>query len=219
MNQDNKNEMPGNHSSIYNRTTAWFCIIIGSITGITCFFHGFVEFLQGNIPAIDIGKRIGAITLFQNYLTAGIIVMLLSIGFITWIFLTIKNKILPIGIIIIAALLFTSGGGVAFVPASILVFIVSFSINNQFKNIEKRMSLERIKKYSKYWFPTFGVGLITLISGIAIWLIFVPPWKSSNITIMNYVCWILLLLSFIALISSAYFGFIKDVSLRKNLKS
>ena len=206
-----------NRSSIYNRTTALFRMIVGSITGITCFFHGCAEFLQGNKPTTDIGVKIGAITFFQNYLTAGIIVMLLSIGFIIWTFLMIKQPIVSVGIVIIAAMLFISGGGVAFIPASILVFIVSLRINNPLLKIQKRMNHGRIKEYSKYWFPTFVVGLITLATGIGIWLIVVPPWKNSNITLINYVCWILLIVSFVALILSAYFGFIKDVSIRKNL--
>ncbi len=115
-----------------NQATRTNVSVLGVLFGLSAFFHGFFEALQGNTPTENlIINAVGesqlmwehggepAMALIPNFLISGIIAMVFSIALIVWSVFFMHKKSGPTIYLVLFIVLLLFGGGIAqiiFIP-------------------------------------------------------------------------------------------------------
>jgi len=104
-----------------NRSTRLFTVIIGVVTGFTGSIHGLFEVMQGNRPTGGfVMGMIGAVTFVQNYLVTGVLAMAAGTAVVCHSLFFIHRKHGVPVYLLLCAVLFLCGGGVACLSGIIL---------------------------------------------------------------------------------------------------
>lgn len=203
----------------YNKSTRIFVVIIGIITGFGGIGHGVFETLQGNRPTEDILERIGAFTIFPNYLLTGIASIIISLFIIFWTIGFIHKKHGPIIYLLLSISLFLVGGGIAMILGFLLTWAVATQINKPLTWWRKVLPEKLNNALAKGWMAIMITGFLFLSIGIGIWLMLTPPGDIYQINIVDYICWSFLCLGLIFLILTIVSGFARDIEISKTLNN
>ncbi|MGC9348434.1 MAG: hypothetical protein ACP5JG_09880 [Anaerolineae bacterium] len=147
-----------------NRATRVNVATLGTIFGISGWWHGFFEALQGNTPA-DIGmiKAIGeghrmwshgsepALTLIPNFLASGIVAMLLGLLLIVWSLFFVHRKHGATVFLLLFILLLLFGGGVAQIIFFPFIWLVSTRINKPLRWWREALPAKTQNRLGKLW--------------------------------------------------------------------
>jgi hypothetical protein len=212
----------------YNHKTKITTSTLGILLGFGGLInHGIFEILQGNTPtegffieAIGISQRFwlygteGAVTIIQNFLATGIIVIIISLGIIIWSVKYIQLKKGATVFLILIILLTSFGGGIGHILLSIPTWAFATRINKPLKWWDKKLSEYIKKSLSKWW-------LFFLILATISWLIVMElgifgyfPGQSNPDIILNLV--FTFLFSSVIFANAAYIcAFAKDIEERK----
>jgi hypothetical protein len=194
-----------------NKSTQRFVQFFGIIGALTAIGHGIFEIRQGNASTSDILARIGAYTLLPNYLITGICTIIISLGIIGWLSLYVHKSYGPIIFLVLIAVLFFVGGGVAPIFGLMITLIVSTQIRNPLAWWKALNSSNSLKLFAKIYNLLLTIGTISLLLGICVWLFLTPPGHLYKIDIIDYICWTLLGFGTVLILLSIFAGFSQDV--------
>jgi hypothetical protein len=194
-------------------------MIMGAVTAIGGIGHGVAEIIQGNKPALDIAARIGAFSVIPNYLITGIAAVCISVMILFWTIGFIHKRFGALVYLVLSAILFAVGGGVAHTLAIIITWLTATRINKPLVLWQKIIGPAKRKILARFWLPVMIAGYTFLFLGIGIWMIFTPPGRIYEISLYHYLCWGSLLLGFVFVLLSIVFGFARDIMLRDNAET
>lgn len=195
-----------------NRTRI-LVVIMGILTGFGGALHGIFETLQTNKPSGGIfSETLGGFTIIHNFRISGIIAVITGVSIIFWTILFIHKKYGPIIYLLLSIILFLAGGGVAQVLGFLMTWAVATRINKPLTWSRKWSGSFR-KLLSKLWLPFIITGFTFFFTGIAIWLILMPPVVEYKIGMVHYVCWSFLVAGFSCLILTVFSGFAADIEI------
>lgn len=204
-------------SSFLNFSTRIYVLILGIIAGLAGMAHGIFEILQGNKSTEDILARIGAYTIIPNYLLTGLVSVVISFLILVWIIGFIhKNNGTTIFMLLLIILFFV-GGGIAPIIGLLITWAVATRINKPLAWWKNVLPESLRKRFAKLWLVFLITGILFLLIGIGIWLIFTPPGENYQITIVDYICWIFLGLGFLFQILTIISGFARDIGRQHSL--
>jgi hypothetical protein len=199
---------------INNHSTRIYSILLGVLAGGAGLAHGIFEIMRGNASAVDILERIGAFTIFPNYLLAGIVTVALSLLLFVWVIGFIQLRIgSPIYALLIL-MLFLSGGGIAPVVGLFISWAVASQIGSPLAWWKKILPEKVSVSFARYWLAILSFSYFLLLIGIGIWLVFTPPGEIYRINIIDYLCWLFLGVGAFGLILSIVAGFARDLERR-----
>lgn len=198
-------------SSFSNFSTRIYVLILGIIAGLAGMAHGIFEISQGNKPTEDILVRIGAYTIISNYLLTGVISVVISFLILVWIIGFIHKNNGPTIFMLLLTILFFVGGGIAPIIGLLITWAVATQINKPLAWWKKILPENLRNQFAKRWLAFLITGILFLLIGIGIWLIFTPPGENYRITTVDYICWIFLGLGFLFQILTIISGFARDI--------
>ncbi len=194
-----------------NNATLRFVQSFGILGGLTGIGHGVFEVLQGNKAPTDIATRIGAFTIIPNYLLTGVLTILTGMLIIYWLLFQIKNPRGVIWFFFFIVCLFLVGGGVAPILGLFIVSLVATQIRNDLKWWRRINSSKSLDILANSWKSLLFFGGAQLLAGIGIWLFLTPPGQVYEISLVQYICWTLLLLGTCFIVLSIFAGFAWDI--------
>lgn len=212
-----------------NKATQIIVATLGVIFGISGISHGLFETFQGNTPtgglfisAIGEAYKMWphgneyALTLIPNFLITGIVAMIIGLAIIIWSVGFIHKKMGPTIFILLFALLFLVGGGVAQIIFFILLWGVSTRINKPLTWWRKILPARIRELLGKVWPWSLIVSssLIVFVLEIAIFG-FVPTVNDPDAVLSIMLSCLaigygVLLVTFVA-------GFAHDIAMRPNI--
>ncbi|GAA5521142.1 hypothetical protein LQ318_05320 [Aliifodinibius salicampi] len=160
----------------YNSAAKAIASSFGVLGGLGGLIHGIGEVLQGNIM-IDgfyinswdqgpIAMYLGgdpAITIFQSFLIAGIVTLIISGVLIVWSVAFLNNKRSGVVLMLLSVAMLLSGGGVGPPTLAILAGISASGINSSYDWWRKHTTESLLSLFSKLWPWIFA---LTVINGI-----------------------------------------------------
>jgi hypothetical protein len=181
-----------------NRATRLFVIVYGVIFGISGISHGIFEALHGNIPtngffvsAIGEAQRMWphgnefALTLFPNFLFAGIITILTGLTLIIWSIAFVQKRNGPTIFLILFVILLLVGGGVAQILFFPIIWLVSTQINNPLAWWRNKLSKTTRKRISKLWGISLIIGSMLLLSALLIAITGIVPLVNDSEEVLS----------------------------------
>lgn len=197
-----------------NPATRLFALLAGTLTGAGGIAHGVAEVSLGNVSAADILPRVGAFTLLPTYLTAGIATIALGAFLIAWSIARLHEPGGPTGFALIAVALLLSGGGVAHLAGLSLTWVVATRIRAPLIWWSRVLPASFRVFAVRAWPTALAAAYLFLLSGVALWLFFMPPVIARVIGRMHYLCWSCLLVGFSLLVVAIPLGFARDLAHR-----
>jgi hypothetical protein len=195
-----------------NNCTKSYVIYMGILGGFAGTVHGIFEILRGNTPTGGVVlQTIGAVSIIPNYLITGIAAIIVALSLASWTIGFIHKKNGPIVFLMLSILLFLVGGGVAQVLFFLLTWAVSTRINASLTWWRKALSENSRRSLAKSWSAIFVIGLFFFTTGVAIWLILLPPDGTPKLPIVEYVCWTFLAIGFFFQVLTIVSGFATDI--------
>jgi hypothetical protein len=152
----------------------------GIITGLVGIEHGIGELLQGNKAPTEIFilswrdseffRVLGgepAMTLVPNFLISGILTILVSLAFLSWVTLFIERKHSGLILLFLAILMLLVGGGFGPPLLGIILGLASFKINTPIKGRHTQQPGNWQRFMAKLWIWSFTADLIA-------WIVLLP---------------------------------------------
>jgi hypothetical protein len=180
-----------------NKATRTNVAILGTIFGISGFFHGFFEVLQGNVPtdgffisAIGESHRMWphgnepAFTLLPTFFLSGMVTMLVALMIIVWSLFFVQTKAGPTVLLFLFVLLLLFGGGIAQIIFFPFIWLVSTRINKPLTWWRKVLPLKIRQLLGKLWLWCLGIGSALLLFALVIAITgFVPGVNDPEIVL------------------------------------
>lgn len=148
-----------------NKATRITVATLGMVFGISGFFHGLFEVLQGNVPtgglfisAIGEAQKMWphgnepAFTLIPNFLISGIAAMVVGVLLIVWSLFFVQRKNGPTVLLFLFVLLLLVGGGVAQIIFFPFIWLVSTRINKLMTWWRKVLSVKMHNRLGSFGF-------------------------------------------------------------------
>lgn len=164
-----------------NKATRTNVAALGTIFGISGFFHGFFEFLQGNIPtnglfisAIGEAQKMWphgdepALTLIPNFMISGIASMLFGLAIVTWSLFFVQRKNGPMVLLLLFVILLLVGGGIAQIIFFPFIWMVSTRINKPLTWWKKVLPVNLRRSLGRLWPWSLVINATLLI--LALWI-------------------------------------------------
>lgn len=195
-----------------NKSTRLYVVFQGVLAGLVAGVHGIAAILHGNTPTGGhLLASIGVFTLIPNYLYTGIVTVAVAACVTFWTIRYIHRRHGPVVFLLLAALLFLVGGGVAQVPFLLITWAVSTRILSKLYWWRKILPEHTRKRLSRIWPPAFAAGYLFLAAGIGIWLVLLPPGEAHAVTGLDYFCWSCLLIGLLLQLLTIAAGFARDM--------
>jgi hypothetical protein len=212
-----------------NKATRTIAATLGVIFGFSGISHGLFETLQGNTPtgglfisAIGEAHKMWphgneyALTLIPNFLTTGIVAMIVGLAIIMWSVGFVHKNNGPTILIFLFILLLLTGGGVAQIIFFPLIWVVSTRINKPLTWWQKVLPARIRKPLGKLWLWLLIVFSLLILFVLEIAVFGIVPAVNDPDAVLSIMLFCLgaglgvLLLSFIA-------GFAHDIERRSDL--
>jgi hypothetical protein len=195
-----------------NKSTRLYVVFQGVLAGLVAGIHGVAAVLHGNTPTGGhLLASIGVFTLIPNYLYTGIATLAMAACVTVWAVCFIHRRHGPAVFLVLAALLFLLGGGVAQVPFLLVTWAVSTRIGGKLAWWQKVLPEHTRKGLTRIWPVAFSAGYLFLSAGIGIWLVLLPPGEAHAITGLDYFCWSCLLIGLLLQLMTIAAGFSRDM--------
>ena len=206
-----------------NRATRTIAATFGLLLGIGGIDHGLFEALQGNhatpglfVQAIGPAQRMwvygteDAFTLIPNFLVTGLLAMTLSLAIIIWSYRFVQKKGgLPI-LMVLCALLFLVGGGVAQVVTFVLVWAAAAAINHPLSGWRRVLPETVRRRLARVWPFSLVFGSVLFFVALEIAVVGIVP-GMSNPDQKQVLCWSLLVVALAAFLLAIVAGFAHDI--------
>jgi hypothetical protein len=195
----------------HNPSTRISVTIMGVLTAVCGSGHGVAEIFQGSRPPVDIGTRIGAVTVLPDYFVTGVVAVILSLVILVWTVGFFHRKHGASVYLVLSVALFLSGGGVAQTAGILVTFAAATRINAPLRWWKGHMPTKLRKFLTGIWFPAMVLGYLLILTGIFLWIFLMPPGTIRRVGPAHYACWSTLLSGLIFLLASIACGFARDI--------
>ena len=196
-----------------NGSLRLYVTIQGVMVGLAGMIHGFAETLQGNRPTEGrLLVDVGAFTLIPNYLATGIAAILVGLCIVVWTIGFIRTKHGATVFLLLSIALFLVGGGIGEAVIFLVAWGVGIQIHQPLTWWRKTLSESFRKQLARGWWLNFAAGYFFLLVGVALWLVFTPPWIAyeAKSPLMLYLCWASLLTGLVFQFLTILSGFARD---------
>lgn len=212
-----------------NAATRAIASTLGVLVGIGSTEHGVLECLQGNQPtpglivnALGPGYRWtiwkqggeGALTLIPNFLLSGITATLLGLLIIVWSLWFLESRRGPVVFLILAAVSFFTGGGVAQVALFSLAWGVATRIHASLVFWERVIPHGALHTLGAMWPWTLGASTVLFLVALEVAIFGYVPGINDQ-TELLHMCWKVLALAVALLLISVFSGFAGDLEARR----
>ena len=196
----------------HNRSTHAYVRVLGTAIGLTTTAHGIFELRRGNrATGGHLLTDIGAFTLITNYRATGLGAIAVGLTLSGWTLTRMRSRSGAPLFLLLSALSFLLGGGIAQVPASLLVWGAATRIDSSLSWWERTLPPRARAAMAAAWLPIFVAGLGLVTAGIALWLLALPPGDRRKVGGMHYALWSVLACGFALLLAAVPCGFAIDI--------
>ena len=116
--------------------------------------------------------------------------------------------------LLLSTLSFLLGGGIAQVPASLLVWGVATRIGSSLSWWERILPAKLRRAMAGAWLTILVAGFGLVMVGIALWLLVLPPGERRQVGGMHYALWSILACGLVLLVAAVPCGFARDIEMR-----
>jgi hypothetical protein len=198
-----------------NRSTHAYTCMLGTAIGLAATAHGVFEVREGNRTTDGhLLRDIGAFTLIPNYRATGMGAIITGLALSTWTLTHIRSRSGPPVFLLLSTLSFLLGGGVAQVPASLLVWGLATRIGSSLSWWERTLPPTPRRAMAGAWLTIMVAGFGLVMFSIALWLLVLPPGKRRRVGGMHYALWSILACGFVLLVAAVPCGFARDLEMR-----
>jgi hypothetical protein len=196
----------------YNRSTHAFVRVLGAAIGLTATAHGLFELRRGNrTTGGHLLADIGAFTLITNYRATGIGAIAVGLTLSGWTLARMRSRSGAPVFLLLSSLSFLLGGGIAQVPASLLVWGAATRIGGSLSWWERSLPPKARAAMTAAWLPVLVAGFGLVMVGIALWLLVLPPGHRRKVGGMHYALWSILACGLALLVTAVPCGFARDI--------
>jgi hypothetical protein len=212
----------------YNAATRVIVSTLGVLIGVGSIDHGLLECFQGNRPtpglivnALRSGYRWTAwtqggepaFTLIPNFLLTGVLATAAGLLLILWSIRFIDRTHGPSVFLLLAAVSFLVGGGVAQILPFTLNWAAAAQIRAPLAFWRRLMPSAGHRVLGKFWRWTLTAGTVSFLGGLEIAVVGYVPGVSDQLRVLH-VCWTLLLVALVLFLLSFLSGFAHDIEAR-----
>jgi hypothetical protein len=205
--------------------------IFSSLFGFSGIEHGFFEILQGNTKTS--GSLISAIgpvqkywlhgtetafTIIPEFLTTGIVTIVISFCVIMWSLLFMKNRYSWIILLFLSIAQFLTGGGFAQIFLSVILSITAAGLYRPRIFWNKYVSVKIRSVFSKLWNYSFFLFIIIFLSAMEM-AVFGFPYGNTNPEITYKIMMISSYMMIILFFFTLVFAYSKDSMITKTNKN
>jgi hypothetical protein len=199
----------------HNRSTYAYVHVLGTVIGLAAAAHGAFEFRQGNRTTDShLLTDIGAFTLIPNYRATGIAAIATGFTLSVWTLARMRSRSGPPVFLLLSTLSFLLGGGIAQVPASLLVWGVATRVGSSLSWWERILPAKLRRAMAGAWLPILVAGFGLVMVGLALWLLVLPPGERRKVAGMHYALWSILACGLALLLAAVPCGFARDIEMR-----
>ena len=116
--------------------------------------------------------------------------------------------------LLLSALSFLLGGGIAQVPASLLTWGVATRIGSSLSWWELILPAKLRRAMAGSWLTILVAGFGLVMVGVALWLLVLPPGERRKVGGMHYTLWSILACGLALLLAAVPCGFARDIEMR-----
>ena len=198
-----------------NRSTHAYVRVLGAALGITAAAHGVFELRRGNrSTGGHLMSDMGAFTLVTNYRATGLGAVSVGLALSAWSLSRMRSRGGAPMFLLLSTLAFLSGGGIAQVPVSLLVWGAATRIDSSLSWWERCLPARARAAMAAAWLPAFVAGLGLVAAGIALWLLVLPPGDRRKDGGLHYALWSMLGCGLVLLMAAVPCGFARDIESR-----
>ena len=198
-----------------NRSTHAYVRVLGTAIGLAATVHGVFEVRQGKRPTgSHLLTDIGAFTLMPNYRATGMAAIATGSALSGWTLARVRSRSGPPVFLLLSALSFLLGGGIAQVPASLLTWGVATRIGGSLSWWERSLPAKLRRAMADSWLTILVAGFGLVMVGVALWLLVLPPGERRKVGGMHYVLWSILACGLALLLAAVPCGFARDIEMR-----
>jgi hypothetical protein len=196
----------------YNRSTQTYVRVLGAALGLAATAPGVFELHQGDRETGGhLLTDMGAFTLLASYRATGLGAMSVGVALCGWSLSRMRSRSGAPVFLLLSALAFLLGGGVAQVPVSLLVWAAATRIDSSLSWWERSLPPKAREAMAAAWLPVFIVGLGLVVAGIALWLLVLPPGDRRKVGGAHYALWSVLACGLALLVAAVPCGFARDI--------
>jgi hypothetical protein len=201
----------------HNRSTYAYVRLLGTALGLVATAHGLFEIRQGNrSTGGHLMANIGAFTLIPNYRATGIAAVATGSALSGWTLARMRSRSGPPVFLLLSALSFLLGGGIAQGPASLLIWGVATRIGSSLSWWDGILPAKLRRAMAGSWLTILVVGFGLVMVGVALWLLVLPPGERRKVGGMHYILWACLACGLALLVAAVPCGFARDIEMRAN---
>ena len=199
----------------HNRSTHAYVRVLGTVIGLAAAAHGAFELRQGN-RATDghLLADIGAFTLIPNYRATGMAAIATGSTLSAWTLVRMRSRNGPPVFLLLSTLSFLLGGGIAQLPASLLVWGVATRTRSSLSRWERILPAKSRRAMAGAWLTILVAGFGLVMVGVALWLLVLPPGERRRVGGMHYALWSILACGLALLLAAVPCGFARDIEMR-----
>jgi hypothetical protein len=196
----------------HNRSTQTYVRVLGAALGLAATAHGVFELRQGDRETGGhLLTDMGAFTLLANYRATGFGAMSVGVALCGWSLSRMRSRSGATVFLLLSVLAFLLGGGVAQVPVSLLVWGAATRIDSSLSWWKRSLPPKAREAMAAAWLPVFIAGLGLVATGVALWLLVLPPGDRRKVGGMHYALWSLLASGLALLVAAVPCGFARDI--------
>jgi hypothetical protein len=199
----------------HNRSTHAYVRVLGAAIGLTATAHGIFELRRGNrATGGHLLSDIGAFTLITNYRATGVGAVAVGLALSGWSLSRMRSRSGAPVFLLLSTLSFLLGGGIAQVPASLLVWGAATRIGSSLSWMEPTLPPKARAAMTAAWLPLLVAGVGLVMVGVALWLLVLPPGERRKVGGMHYALWSILACGLALLVVAVPCGFARDIEMR-----